>query len=90
MKSYRLHLTTRCGCTRIIDHGHQSPPFEYTLALRPGRAERREIIAALNLAGPATEAGAPVPIHMDMTTRGFVRVSYSGTTDVGTAYYEEI
>ena len=48
-RRFKLHLTTRCGCTRTIDHGAEPPPLEVKVALAPSDAQKRERVEALNL-----------------------------------------
>ncbi len=94
MRRIYLHLTTRCGCTRIVDNGVNPPPPEYVVALERSRRAPVPMVQALSLAGvdPRTveeieEERMREPQHRERT---FARTGYSGTAESGTAFYKEI
>jgi len=82
-RNFKLHLTTRCGCMKVVDHGAQSPPREYVVVLERSRAPRPA--PALDLT-PAEKFMASAPATEE---RRFHLVNYSGTDDFGTGFYVE-
>lgn len=84
-RQFKLHLTTRCGCTKVVDNGAQSPPREHVVVLERSRRARPRQMLDMTPEERFMASAPPVPEE-----RHFVLVNFSGTDDFGTGFYVEV
>lgn len=89
-RRFKLHLTTRCGCTKLIDNGSSPPPREYEVVLEKSRHHRYPSVAALSLAGLDPRAHEAIQDVEQRERRHFVLTNFSGTDEFGTGFYQEV
>lgn len=89
-RKFKLHLTTRCGCTKVIDHGSTTPPRDYVVVLEKSREQRYPAVVALSLAALDPRVHEAIRDEEQRDRRRFAMTGYSGTEDFGTAFYVEV
>lgn len=78
---------------KVVDHGSTPPPREYTVVLERSRRAPAPHLQALSLAGASPRVHDEVAEEQKFGVRqerDFELVSYSGTDEQGTGFYQEV